>query len=222
MSRASNQTSNDRASRAQACPSPFAIVDSCTHDRSCREACHDREELPFAHHRQVTHTRSAGPIVSGIERDTHPHRGMGECISVRTAKSEDLYVEGGISLAERFMLLLVVFEDPLQVPYALILPFPIGSLRSSVLCSPSLLSVRKTCGLKQLLKVSNPYREDRGRRVLVPVLTLPLWRGLVGLSGLGRRWGNYSVILLFYRWLRRRRRRRRDGAWVYLRRNVEV
>lgn len=70
---------------------------------------------------------------------------MGVRISVRTTvKSENLHVEGSISLAERFMFLLVVLENPLQVPYALILSLPIGPLRGTVLGSSPLLRVRNT------------------------------------------------------------------------------
>lgn len=80
--------------------------------------------------------------MDGIERDAHPRGRMGVRISVRTAKSENLHVERSISPAERFMLLLVVLEDPLQVPYPLVLSLPIGPLRGAVLRSPPLLGVR--------------------------------------------------------------------------------
>lgn len=137
--------------------------------------------------------------MGGTERDTHAHNRMSVRISARTTKPEDLHVEGGISLAECLVLLLVVFKDSLEVSYALIFPLPISSLRGTVLGSPSLLAVRRACGLVRLLEMDNSYREDRGWRVLVPILTLPLWRGLVSQSRLGRRLGGCLFIILFYR-----------------------
>lgn len=49
-------------------------------------------------------------------------------VSVGTAKSVHLIVEGRVGLAEGLVLLPVVLQDSLEVLYPLVLPFPIGSL----------------------------------------------------------------------------------------------